>query len=89
MIRRILGKKPVLFPAIFNPDVEYARHVYAWTPSTLLALLTVNGFEYNELRYGNYPKGLFGRFLAYFFPYLGTVQIMKVKKIKESSKHFV
>jgi len=46
-LRRWRGRSPRLGAEVLS-DIEWDRHVYAWTPQTLLALLAGNGFEYVE-----------------------------------------
>lgn len=66
--------------AIFFRNVEWNRHIYNWTPDTLLALLEVNGFEYVDLSFSRDGSSRLERFLLRLFPFLGQVQIWKVRK---------
>lgn len=87
--QRRKGRAPRLGATIFNADIEYARHVYCWTPSTLLALMVVNGFAYVEHRYATEPRGLIERALTGLAPFLGSTQILKVRKVADAPRKFV
>ena len=52
-LRRWHGRRPNLGVEVLSENVEWDRHIYAWTPQTLLTLLTVNGFEYVDHCYEN------------------------------------
>jgi 2-polyprenyl-3-methyl-5-hydroxy-6-metoxy-1,4-benzoquinol methylase len=79
-LRRLFGKPPTLFNQIYFENVEWNRHVYSWTPDTLLTLLQVNGFEYLFHTYEK-PRSFLDRLVLSLFPYLGPTQILKVRKI--------
>lgn len=89
IVRRLLTGRARLEPAIFNPQIEYARHIYAWIPSTLLALLVVNGFEYVEHRYAPAAKPGLKRLATLLLPFTGDILVMKVRKISEAPRRFV
>ena len=48
-----LRRPKALGTEIFYENVEWNRHVHAWTPQTLLTLLSVNGFAYVDHCYEN------------------------------------
>lgn len=83
-IRRLRGKHPILKPVIFFDNVEWNRHIYNWTPSTLLTLLMVNGFVYEQHAYGREAPRLIERMFLRLLPFLGPTQVIKVRK-KESA----
>jgi len=89
ILRRWRGLKSYLGPTIFNPDVEYARHVYCWTPSTLLTLLMVNGFEYDTHTYVSESTGFLERLLLRALPFFSHIQGLKVRKIAEAPETYV
>lgn len=78
--RRWLGQPPKLKTQVFTPTLEWDRHVSAWTPETLLTLLSVNGFEYVEHCYENGVRNPVARLLVAALPFLGPTQIIKVRK---------
>lgn len=88
--RRLRGRPTELKPVIFNPAVEYARHIHAWTPRTLLTLMAVNGFEYVWHGYVPADDSLAGRMAARLAPaFFGLVQVLKVRKVAEAPVRFV
>jgi len=89
ILRRRRGLKSYLGPTIFNPDVEYARHVYCWTPSTLLTLLMINGFEYEAHSYVSDSSSLLERMFVRVFPFFSGIQVLKVRKIAEAPEKYV
>jgi 2-polyprenyl-3-methyl-5-hydroxy-6-metoxy-1,4-benzoquinol methylase len=71
---RIVGRKSTPGRVIYFQDVEWNRHIYSWTPSTLNTLLLSNGFEYAEHRfYCNSP-------LQRLFPDMGDGMAFLVRK---------
>lgn len=76
----LFGRKRRMATQIYFANVEWNRHIYAWTPDTLLTLLVVNGFEYVDHRYER-GNGWLERALIAPFPFLGATQILKVRKI--------
>lgn len=87
--RRLMGREAVLEAVVFNTKVEYARHVYSWTPATLLTLMVVNGFEYVEHRYASEPRTVLGKLFAALVPFIGSSQILKVRKVSDAPGKFV
>jgi ubiquinone/menaquinone biosynthesis C-methylase UbiE len=85
-VRRGRGR---LATAVFNAEVAHARHVYCWTPTTLLTLMVVNGFEYVEHRYTTEPRGRLERALTGLVPFLGSTQVLKVRKVTDAPRAFV
>lgn len=84
----ILGRRRRMATQIYFAKVEWNRHVYAWTPDTLLTLLVVNGFEYVEHHYET-GRNLMERAFLRMFPFLGGTQIMKVRKIAPAPPRLV
>jgi len=78
--RRWRGRPTWLDAEVLCEDVEWDRHVYAWTPQTLLTLLEKNGFEYVDHCYENKTPDRFRRWLLAVLPFLGPTQILKVRK---------
>jgi len=89
VIRRWRGRPPRLGTEVLTEDIEWDRHVYAWTPQTLLTLLATNGFEYvdhcYESRTSNRPRS----WLLAVLPFLGPTQILKVRKVAQASARLV
>jgi len=79
--RRRRGRAPLLRPEVLSASTEWDRHVYAWTPQTLLALLTVNGFAYVEHCFENGMPDPFRRAIVALLPFLGPTLILKVRKV--------
>jgi 2-polyprenyl-3-methyl-5-hydroxy-6-metoxy-1,4-benzoquinol methylase len=79
--RRWRNQPPRLGMEVLCKDIAWDRHIYAWTPRTLLTLLAVNGFEYVEhcfeTRTSNRPR----RWLLAVLPFLGPTVILKVRKV--------
>jgi SAM-dependent methyltransferase len=75
------GRPRKLRPEILSSEHEWDRHLYAWTPETLLALLAHNGFEYVLHCYENGMPDVFRRCLLRLLPFLGPTLIIKVRKI--------
>lgn len=48
MIGKSPGRRKDPGQQIFFANIEWNRHIYAWTPATLNTLLQANGFEYIE-----------------------------------------
>jgi len=84
----VLGRKRRMVTQIFFANVEWNRHIYNWTPDTLLTLFVCNGFDYVEHRYerGNGP---IERLFLRLFPFLGGTQILKVRKTAPAPREFV
>lgn len=78
-LRRLRGQPVRLGKEIFFDNVEWNRHVFSWTPQTLLTLFVVNGFEYVEHRYESGAGRLEGLLLK-ILPFFGATQILKVRK---------
>jgi len=76
--RRWLGGSLAMPHEIYFENVEWNRHIYAWTSFTLNTLMICNGFEYIEHRIvGN-------RWWERFIPGTGSILIFKARKIKKS-----
>jgi 2-polyprenyl-3-methyl-5-hydroxy-6-metoxy-1,4-benzoquinol methylase len=80
LTRRWRGRSPRLTPEVLS-DIEWDRHVYAWTPQTLLALLVSNGFEYVEHCYETGVADRLRRWFLAALPFLGPTLILKVRKV--------
>jgi 2-polyprenyl-3-methyl-5-hydroxy-6-metoxy-1,4-benzoquinol methylase len=78
-VARRLGRGTRMATQIYFANVEWNRHIYAWTPDTLMTLLAVNGFEYVDHCYERSGNPVERAFLR-FFPFLGPTQILKVRK---------
>lgn len=87
--RRLRGKQAILKPVIFFDNVEWNRHIYNWTPSTLLTLLMVNGFVYEKHAYGREATRLIERIFLRLFPFLGPTQLIKVRKREDAPQRTV
>ncbi len=79
LVKGMLGRKKVLDTVIFYHNVEWNRHIYCWTPSTLMTLLKIHGFEYVTHTFAS-PASWPDRVMATFFPFLGSTEIIKVRK---------
>lgn len=69
--------------AIFFDNVDWNRHIYAWTPKTLNTLLLTNGFEYIDHRF--YGRGLVQK----MFPEFSAGMIFLLRKIGPSPKNLI
>lgn len=78
--RRFRGDRTRLGTEIYFQEVEWNRHIFSWTPQTLLTLFSVNGFEYVGHCYENGTSNPIERALLNLFPFLGPTQILKVRK---------
>ena len=85
-LRRWRGLPPRLGTEVFSEHIEWDRHVYAWTPQTLLTLLEVNGFAYVDHCYENGMRNPIGRWFLAALPFLGPTQILKVRKVAAAAK---
>jgi SAM-dependent methyltransferase len=83
-LRPLLGRKRRLTSLIYIQDVEWNRHIYAWTPASLLTLLEVLGFEYVDHRYSHDSGGLLHAAFLRVAPFCGPCQILKVRKVREA-----
>ncbi|MDP2430944.1 MAG: class I SAM-dependent methyltransferase [Pseudomonadota bacterium] len=84
-----LRRQRQLKTAIYFDDVEWNRHIYCWTPSTLLTLMVTNGFAYVDHDFSTDARGWLESALLRVFPVLGPTQIVKVRKTGESRKDMV
>jgi len=78
--KRLSGRPPELASAIYFEESEWNRHIYSWTPATLLTLLEVNGFAYSWHHYCHDEKSSFGRLLLGVIPTLAPVFVLEVRK---------
>jgi SAM-dependent methyltransferase len=83
-----LGRKRRMVTQVFHANVEWNRHVYNWTPDTLLTLLAGNGFAYVEHHYER-GNGFLERLFLRLFPFLGATQIFKVRKVAPARQSFI
>lgn len=88
-LRQFSGRPKALGTEIFYENIEWNRHVHAWTPQTLLTLLSVNGFAYVDHAYENGMPSRLERWFLSVFPFLGPTQIVKVRKIAVASRALV
>lgn len=84
-----LRSRRQLKAAIYFDDVEWNRHIYCWTPSTLLTLLATNGFEYVDHVFSTDARGRVESLFLRVFPFLGPTQILKVRKNAEARPELV
>ena len=75
--------------AIYFKEVEWNRHIYCWTPTTLLTLLVMNGFQYVTHQYSADAGNAFARLALRVLPFLGPVQIIKVRKTAKAPQRLV
>jgi 2-polyprenyl-3-methyl-5-hydroxy-6-metoxy-1,4-benzoquinol methylase len=87
-LRKALGRPAHMATQIYFANVEWNRHVHAWTPDTLMTLMAVNGFAYVEHCYER-AGNLFERGFLKLFPFLGPTQILKVRKIARARADLV
>jgi 2-polyprenyl-3-methyl-5-hydroxy-6-metoxy-1,4-benzoquinol methylase len=87
--RRICGDRTRLGTEIYFQEIEWNRHIFSWTPQTLLTLFTVNGFEYDEHSYENDMPNPIERFVLRLLPFLGPTQILKVRKTSDAPSALV
>lgn len=80
VVRRRRGRASRLASEVLSQRVEWDRHVHAWTPPTLLALLEANGFTYVDHCYENGAANLFRRRFLAALPFLGPTLVLKVRK---------
>jgi 2-polyprenyl-3-methyl-5-hydroxy-6-metoxy-1,4-benzoquinol methylase len=80
LVRRRRGRPARLEAEILSPDAAWDRHVHAWTPQTLLALLEVNGFVYVDHGYENGAANPLRRWFLAGLPFLGPTLILAVRK---------
>ena len=78
--RRFRGDRTRLGTEVYFQEIEWNRHIFSWTPQTLLTLFSVNGFEYVEHCYENGMPNPIERLILKLFPFLGPTQILKVRK---------
>lgn len=88
-IYKFLRKKKDLGTVIFYEKVEWNRHIYCWTPMTLMTLLKINGFEYVEHYYSTEGHSFFERMFLKIVPFLGQTQILKVRKVSTAQDRVV
>jgi 2-polyprenyl-3-methyl-5-hydroxy-6-metoxy-1,4-benzoquinol methylase len=88
VLRRWRGRSPRLGAEVLS-DLEWDRHIYAWTPPTLLTLLVINGFEYVEHCYETRVSDRLRRWFLAALPFLGPTQILKVRKVGPASPALV
>ncbi len=87
--RRFRGDKTRLGTEVYFQEIEWNRHIFSWTPQTLLTLFAVNGFEYVEHRYETGVTNLAERLLLRLLPFFGPTQILKVRKASVASRALV
>jgi 2-polyprenyl-3-methyl-5-hydroxy-6-metoxy-1,4-benzoquinol methylase len=81
VLRRWRGRALRLEAEVLSKSIESDRHIYSWTPQTLLTLLVSNGFEYIEHCYECRTPDLLRRWFLAVLPFLGPTQILKVRKV--------
>lgn len=83
------GGRRQLSSLIFFDNVEWNRHIYCWTPATLLTLMEVNGFTYEHHEYSLDDVGLLGRIVGRCVPALGNTIVLKVRKTSVAPSRIV
>lgn len=89
LLKKYIKKNLPLSDAIYFKEHEWNRHIYCWTPTTLLTLLKVNGFEYSGHTYCQEGNGFLERLFLKCFPFFSPTMIIKVKKIAEAPLRLV
>ena len=77
---RLKRRPPRLDTAVYHAESEWNRHIYCWTPATLLTLMAVNGFEYETHSFATEPASVPDRLVHRVVPFVGAVLILKVRK---------
>jgi ubiquinone/menaquinone biosynthesis C-methylase UbiE len=80
-VRHRRGRRQQLNAEVLSEAAAWDRHVHAWTPSTLVTLLTANGFEYVEHAYENPLTNRLRRLVLTILPFLGPTLILKARKV--------
>jgi ubiquinone/menaquinone biosynthesis C-methylase UbiE len=80
-LRRWSGRPQQLSTEVLSEDIEWDRHVHAWTPQTLLTLLSINGFAYVDHCYESKVPDRLRRWFLTMLPFFGPTQILKVRKV--------
>jgi 2-polyprenyl-3-methyl-5-hydroxy-6-metoxy-1,4-benzoquinol methylase len=88
MIDRVRGRQR-LRTTVYFETVEWNRHIYSWSPSTLLTLLATNGFEYVGHQYSTDAGGWLESAFLRLFPFLGPAQIIKVRKAGDAPPRMI
>ncbi len=70
---------------IYFENVEWNRHIYSWTPDTLMTLLSVKPHAHG---YGE-GSGVLERLFLRVFPFLSATQILKVTKLRTAPSRIV
>jgi ubiquinone/menaquinone biosynthesis C-methylase UbiE len=84
-LRHWLGRRRRLGVEVLSESIECDRHIFSWTPQTLLTLLVTNGFEYVDHCYESRMPDRFRRWFLAALPFLGPTQILKVRKVVQVS----
>jgi ubiquinone/menaquinone biosynthesis C-methylase UbiE len=88
-LRRWRGVSARLGTEVICKDTEWDRHVYGWTPETLLTLLATNGFEYVDHCYETRTPDRLRRWLLAVLPFFGPTIILKVRKVAPAPEKLV
>ena len=80
-MRRLLRRPQRLVTEVLAENIEWDRHVYAWTPQTLLTLLASNGFEYVDHCYESRVPESLAPLASDGSAVFRAQQILKVRKI--------
>jgi 2-polyprenyl-3-methyl-5-hydroxy-6-metoxy-1,4-benzoquinol methylase len=83
---RVKRRAPRLESAIYFAESEWNRHIYSWTPSTLMALLEVNGFRYVWHGYSSDERGPGARAVMRVAPFLAPVMIVEARKVSDAPR---
>jgi SAM-dependent methyltransferase len=87
--KRLRRRPPALSSAVYFAESEWNRHIYSWTPVTLLTLLQVNGFKYSWHGYCHDEQSPLARLLLRVAPTLAPVVLLEVRKNADSPRRQV
>jgi 2-polyprenyl-3-methyl-5-hydroxy-6-metoxy-1,4-benzoquinol methylase len=77
---RLRRRPPRLTATVFDEASDWNRHVQAWTPGTLLALVESFGFRYETHEYALDAVTRAEQALIRAVPFIGPVIVLKVRK---------
>jgi SAM-dependent methyltransferase len=89
LVNRLRRRPPSLASLVFFAASEWNRHIYCWTPATLLTLLEVNGFRYTWHGYSDTERGLTGRALMKIAPFVGPELVLEAEKVSDAPGRLV
>lgn len=89
LVMSVRRRPPALGSLVFFEEWEWNRHIFCWTPATLLTLLQVNGFAYETHTYAADPQSLRERAILRIMPFLGTEIVLRVRKVAPAPSRMV